>query len=349
LGRTKKFNDKWIELGVNVKAVLGVVAVFFGSIVSSFVIADVVVMNNGDRLTGKLETIEGGLVYLTTEYAGTVPVQLSAVASMTTDEAFDVRVDGAELSGTFQTSGDSTMVGDIPVEIASIGRAGQDNVAEADLGTDWSSRADVSVVISNGNSDTESLNTLIESVLKKDKVQHAVSLLISREEAEEVTTKDQVDLDYGYKRFISEKWYAAGNAEYFKDELKDIDQRITLGAGMGYQFWDNSFGALSAELGVSAVSEEVGGENEDNPALRWGLEYKRYLLAKKLELFHRHSILVIPDADRGEVISASTGLRYALNDRVDAAARVDLNHETKPAPGNSKSDVTYTLGIGVKF
>ena len=311
--------------------------------------ADVVVMTNGDRLTGKLATIEGGFVYLATEYAGTVPLQLAAVASLTTDEAFDVHVDGVKLSGTFRSAGDSTMVADSPVELAKIGRAGEDNIAETGLGTDWSSRADVSLVLSNGNSDTESLNTLIESVLKKDKVQHAMSLLISREEAEEEATRDQVDLDYGYKRFVSEKWYAAGNAEYFKDELKDIDQRITLGAGMGYQFWDNSFGALSAKLGVSAVSEEVGGENEDNPALRWGLEYKRYLLAKKLELFHKHSILVIPDADRGEVISASTGLRYALNDRVDAAARVDLNHETKPAPGNSKSDVTYTLGIGVKF
>lgn len=333
--------------------VLGAVAIFFGLFVSmfiaSFVMADVVVMTNGDRLSGKLATIEGGRVYLATEYAGTVPIELVAVASLTTDEVFNVRVDGVDLSGTFQLAGASTMVADTPVELAKIDRAGEDNIAETNLGTGWSSRADVSLVISSGNSDTESLNTLIESVLKKDKVQYAMSLLISREEAEEETTKDQLDLDYGYKRFVSEKWYAAGNAEYFKDELKDIDQRITLGAGMGYQFWGNSFGALSVVLGVSAVSEEVGGENEDNPALRWELEYKRYVLAKKLELFHKHSILVIPDSDRGEVISAATGLRYALNDRVDAAARVDLNHETKPAPGNSKSDVTYTLGIGVKF
>ena len=32
----------------------------------------------------------------------------------------------------------------------------------------------------------------------------------------------------------------------------------------------------------------------------------------------------------------------ALNSRIDATARVDLNHETDPPEGSSKSDLTYT-------
>ena len=204
-------------------------------------------------------------------------------------------------------------------------------------------------MISNGNSDTASYNTLIESAYKSGNVEHNVSLLVSKEEAEEETTKDTLDLDYGYKRFVSEKWYASGNAEYFQDKLKDIDQRITLGAGMGYQFWDNSIGALSSDLGISAVQEELNGEDESNPAIRWGLDYKQFFFSKKMELFHKQSLLFIPDSDRGEVISSSTGLRYALSDRIDSTFRVDLNHETDPPEGSSSTDVTYSLGVGIKF
>ena len=322
-------------------------------LISASLQADVVVLKNGDRLTGVVDSISGGRVLLKTEYAGNVPIASDAIAELTTDAAFDVRASGETTTGNFEYSdGQQTLVtesGASVVALDQVKSAGQNNLALAALGSEWSSRADLSAILSNGNSDTVSYNTLIESTLKRDTVEHSVSLLISNEEAEGESTKDQVDLDYGYKRFISEKWYASGNAEYFKDAIKDIDQRITLGAGMGYQFWDDSFGAFSTDLGISAVREDLAGETETNPALRWGLDYKKYLLDKRMELFHKQSVLFIPDSDRGEVIASSTGLRYALSDRIDSTARVDVNHETKPPPGSSKTDVTYTIGVGVKF
>jgi putative salt-induced outer membrane protein YdiY len=158
-----------------------------------------------------------------------------------------------------------------------------------------------------------------------------------------------LDFDYLYKRFLNEKWYGSGNLEYFEDELKGVDSRITLGAGVGYQFWDDSFGSLSSDIGISYVEEEIDGEDSSNPALRWGLDYRRYLFSKKMEAFHKQSVLFIPDSDRGEVLTSSTGVRYVLNSRIDATARVDVDHETEPAEGNSKTDVTYNLGIGIKF
>ena len=68
-----------------------------------------------------------------------------------------------------------------------------------------------------------------------------------------------------------------------------------------------------------------------------------------LEFFHGQSILFIPDSDRGEILQSSTGIRYVLNDRIDFGARVDLIHESEPVPGNSKSDVTWVLGVGIKL
>ena len=315
--------------------------------------ADVVVLNNGDRLTGTVNSISGGYVVLETEYAGRVTIKTGAVAQLESEAAFDIESPAGSVNGRFAVQDGQQMIasetGSQPVDIAAVSSAGQDKLKVPGLGADWSSRADLSAIISNGNSDTQSYNGLIESILKRDTVQHSLSILVSNEEAEEVTTKDQLDIEYGYKRFVSEKWYASGNAEYFEDQLKGIDRRITIGAGMGYQFWDNSFGALSTEVSLNYVDEKLEDGDESNPALRWGLDYKRMLLAQKLEFFHSQSVLFIPDSDRGEVIESSTGFRYALNHRIDLAARADVNHETKPPEGNSKTDVTYTLGVGIKF
>lgn len=315
--------------------------------------ADTVVLQNGDRLTGTVDSIAGGKVLLITEYAGGVPINLDAVAELITDDSFDVVLDSGKTNGKFVVSEQGQALqndgGTQTITLAAVRNAGQNKLGLAGFTTEWTSRADLSAIISSGNSETESYNTLIESALKRGNVEHSVSLLVSQEEAEGETTKDQLDLDYGYKRFLTEKWYASGNGEYFKDELKDIDQRITLGAGMGYQFWDNSFGAFSSELGVSVVREELVGVEETNPAIRWGLDYNRFFLAKKMEVFHRQSVLFIPDSDRGEVLASSTGLRYALNSRIDTTARVDVNHETDPPEDSTKTDVTYTLGVGIKF
>jgi len=321
--------------------------------VASHAGADVVVLTNGDRLTGTVDSISGGRVLLDTKYAGHIPIKLDAVAELITDAAFTVVTDEGQVDGQFALAdGVQVLVTENasqPVSLASVKTAGHNKLALGGFAREWSTRADLAAEVSNGNSDTKKFSTLIEARYKEGKVEHNISLLITSEKAEEETTKDELDLDYGYKRFLAEKWYASGNAEYFEDPLKDVDSRITVGAGIGYQFWDNSFGRFSTDLGVSYVREELAGETENNPALRWGLEYRRFLLSKKLEAFHKQSVLFIPDSDRGEVLQSSTGLRYALNSRIDATARIDVDHDTKPAPGNSKTDVTYNLGIGIKF
>lgn len=323
------------------------------SLIATPAFADTVLLNNGDRLTGTVDSISGGRVLLKTDYAGHVPIKLDAIAELQTEQEFDVFSSAGRVKGRFAaTAGEQQLVVDnqpSPIDLTLVKTAGQSNLALTRLAPEWSSRADLAAKFVNGNTNTEQYSALIESSLKREKVTHSVSLLVSNEKAEEETTKDELDLDYLYKRFLSEKWYASGNAEYFEDPLKDVDSRITLGAGIGYQFWDDSFGSLSTDLGVSAVREDLDGENETNPAVRWGLEYRRFLFSKKMEGFHKQSVLFIPDSDRGEVLQSSTGVRYALNDRIDATARVDLNHETEPAPGNSKTDVTYNLGVGIKF
>jgi len=315
--------------------------------------ADTVVMKNGDLISGTVDSISSGHVLLNTDYAGHVTIKLDAIAELTTEAAFDVTAAAGESNGQFVVADGVQMVqtdsGAQPIDVATVSSAGQNNLGLAAFAPEWSSRADLAATLSNGNTDTENYSALIESTFKKGNVEHGVRLQTVSEEVNEETTKDEFDLDYSYKRFLSEKWFAAGNAEYFENDIKNVDSRVTLGAGLGHQFWDNSFGSFSTDVGISYVDEEIDGEDESNPAVRWGLDYRRFLFSKKLEVFHSQSILFIPDSDRGEVLQSSSGLRFVLNSRIDAFTRIDVDHETEPAPDNSKTDVTYNVGVGVKF
>ena len=346
---------EWLHLFFGLQKRLTSAALLVCALSSLVCHADVVSLMNGDRISGTVDSVAGGRLVIDTSYAGMVALTLGAITSVETENSFQIRLtDGTLHEGQFVVEGESQNIRGVndtlvPLSLAELASASYNKLTMVHLGRDWSNRADLSAAVSSGNAETEAYNVLVESVLKRGKSQHKVSLLINAEEAEGQTTKDQLDLDYGYKRFFSDKWYGSGNAEYFQDPLKDVDSRITAGGGIGHQFWDNSFGALSAELGVNVVVEELDGQSEQNPALRWAFNYKRYLWSKRLEVFHDHSILVIPNADRGEVIDSSTGVRLSVNHRIDMSFRVDLQHETKPPEGNHKTDVTYNLGVGIKF
>ncbi len=319
------------------------------------VVAGTVTLKNGDRLTGGIDSISGGRLLLQTEYAGRVPISLDAIETVASEAEFRLRLkDGGHRTGRPVVEDDAQrLLSDggrsEPLDLATVASASRRGDALADLTSGWTTNADLAASLSSGNSDTEALNLLVHSTLKLDWSVHDWTLLVSRDEADGVRNKEQLDFDYGYKRFFTDKWFALGNAEYYRDELADIDLRITVGGGVGYQLWQNSFGALSLGTGISAVFDEIGTKAKENPAWRWELDYNRFLWSKQLELFHRHSLLVIPDSGRGEVIEASTGVRLAISERLSSNFRIDHRIDTKPPEGAKRTDVTYSLGVGFKF
>jgi putative salt-induced outer membrane protein YdiY len=315
--------------------------------------ADLLVMDNGDRITGRLDSITGGKAIFDTPYAGRIWVEIANIRTLETEEAYAVRMGDRMIEGTFAGEGDlQQLIGAEQAAIVNwtgVRSATQSRNAFTRFTAGWGSHLDLALSLADGNSSTEAFNVLLEVDYQDELNAHLVTALLAREEGEGLLTRDQLDIDYGYKRFLTERWYGAGNAEYFQDTLKDIDSRITLGVGAGVQFIDNSLQNLSSDIGISAVREDIGGDSDVEPALRLGVDYQRFVLAKTIELFHRQSILQLLGDEKNQVFSSSTGIRYAYNERIDTNFRIDLAYESDPPPGNERTDTTYSLGIGIKF
>src|SRR5271170_6218441 len=67
---------------------------------------DVVVMKNGDRLTGEIKGLDAGVLYMSMEYIlGTSSVQWSKVARLESTQLFLVKTeDGSVYTGTLNTT-----------------------------------------------------------------------------------------------------------------------------------------------------------------------------------------------------------------------------------------------------
>ena len=307
--------------------------------------ADVVQLDNGDRISGTVGNITAGVMTLTTAYAGDILLPMANVIQVETDTAYDVTLaSGDQVNGRLVPNG--LQVGDnlIASQLSSI-----EYLTPIPTGLPvFTTRVDGLWSLSNGNSDTRTFDLFSDSFYSHGNNEHRLGINLSTAEAEDITTKEQLQIDYGYRRYLRDDWFFGGNLEYFRDELKDISRRITVGALVGKQFWNTPVSRFSVEFGISAVLENLGGDIENNPALRWGLDYTR-LVAPGAEFFHNHEILAILGSGRGQIFGTSTGIRWAFSDRLSFNARVDYRHETDPPVGAGSSDVTYGLGVGYQL
>jgi hypothetical protein len=79
--------------------------------------SDVIVMKNGDRLTGDIKGLSAGVLYISMDYIlGTSSVQWSKVTHLESKQLFVVKTkDGSVYTGTLDTT---NTPGDRPMEIA---------------------------------------------------------------------------------------------------------------------------------------------------------------------------------------------------------------------------------------
>ena len=314
--------------------------------------ADVLHLASGDRLTGEIDSIRGGKVVLHTDFAGTIAVKLETVKHMESETTFEILTDAGRQKGEFAVTADTqqfrTDDGDLAdLDLTTLKSAGVNNLGIANFASEWTNRFDAGISASSGNTETSSQNYLWESVLQQRRGDHNLNITFNTQEDDDVKTKEELLAGYRYRRFFGERWYGLGNIGYQQNEFKGIDERWTLGLGGGYQFWDNSTGALSTDLSANYVIEELEGVEDENPALRWGLNWNRYFMAKQGELFYNQNVLFIFGDSENTVYNGSTGVRFSLTDMITANLRVDISHETDPAPDREKTDITYVIGIGL--
>ena len=110
---------------------------------------DVVLMKNGDRLSGDVESLLRDELHIEIEYAGTISVKVGELATITTEAIYEVRTSETQLEGRlFADSGAQyVLMGDrrIPISIEEIEQLVKKRKAMIRVAGDWRSRADLSL------------------------------------------------------------------------------------------------------------------------------------------------------------------------------------------------------------
>jgi len=314
-------------------------------------LADVVTLDNGDRLSGRIEHKSGATLTLKTKYAGSISIAWDRVTSIVTDKPVRVMLEDSDHTISSRllpgTAGRLTL--EAGAGGAALARVAYINPtpAESGSGASYSGRAMLSWASTRGNSTNNRLYAQGELTARARLYRYALGLKAERAGESGQQSASNWRGDGSFDRFIDEKRFFYGRASLENNRFNDLRLRSTLGGGYGYQFYETERTKLSLRGGLDYVAiDRETGQDDSYPAAGWGLKFSHRLHALPLELFHEHDGFInLRNADDVTLRSRS-GLRLPVAAGLNASLQLNADWERNPAPGRKSVDTTLLLGLG---
>jgi putative salt-induced outer membrane protein YdiY len=326
----------------------------------SSVFADEVVFQNGDRLSGKIKRMVDGKLVLQSDMAGEVTVDMSNVQTFSSDEAVTVHLqDGTVFSqkvlssepNRFAIEGSETLQAQAfdLVAISSM------NLAEKPKAR-WTGDISAGYTSTHGNTKTEAISgsANLRKRTENDRTQASADYARGRQEdpdtGEEETTEDWWRARAKYDYFFTKKLYGYADGRYEKDAIAELDRRVIVGGGGGYQWIESEVMNFSTEAGIAHLYEKFENQTESNSELsaQFGYNFDRKLTDNVKFI---HDLTYYPSMDKFSdyFLTSTAEIRANFTKRTFVNFKAILGYDTTPAVGAHKTDVKYILGLGYNF
>ena len=330
---------------------------------TNIVYADEIFMKNGDRLKGKIVSMDSGKLVFNTSYTGDISIDWKFVVRITTDTPIEVKLeDDTTIHGNAIKAEEGSLVlemeGELPAEPINLSQVQELKPYEpGEKG--WKIDAYITFGFSRaqGNTINEKLN--FDGELKLSKDPHSLSLYgEARFESErDNDTADNALYDLVYRRSISKRTFLYATNVGRTDEFKDLRFQFTLAAGVGYRFWDSPEKNLSIGVGPGYVWERYtqpqknfGNTDErDYSAATWGLDSNMWFFDRLFQGYYRNwGNIAFEDSSIWQ-FNNRIGIRVPVVKKIfcDLAYRYDYNNF--PADGKDEVDREVLLKLGWDF
>jgi putative salt-induced outer membrane protein YdiY len=200
-----------------------------------------------------------------------------------------------------------------------------------------------------GNQESENLELDVGFTLQDGNAKHTAELNYDAIGQNNEPTEYDYGITYGVDSSISSGWYWNNNASFSVDDKRQIDQSISLGTNVGYQFWENDKGSLSSEIGLKWISDKsVYSGTDERLAWAWSSDYQK-LLFSRASLSYSHQLNVSTEDTKNTQLSVDIGLSIPVTDKVDATISLDWSYDNQPEEGIEPIDRKVNFGVNYNW
>jgi putative salt-induced outer membrane protein YdiY len=319
--------------------------------------ADVIILKNGDHITGKIVSAEGGKVTFKPDFAKTTTVTItqSDIATFTTSDSTLLKLtDGTMINqrveegppGQVRTA-PAGAIAPQPVEIA--------RIAKINPSTDWTGSVGLNGMYSHANTSSLAVGFSADTTRRTDddRITASAAYNYGEDKVDKVTTTStnnwlaQAKYDY----FLSKTWYAYGGSRFEGDEVNFLTLRVTPGVGVGYQWIDEDDFHLNTDFGIAWIYEDyrTNPKATEDFALSLGYHIDRSWDNDRVKLFHDLTILPsVEDTDKF-LVQTDAGIRAMLTASMYSEIKLNLIYDNKPAPGSRNTTSQLLIGFGLTY
>ena len=312
--------------------------------------ADVVFLENGDRISGTIKEIWGDILIIEPEYSDPIELDRAIVTGIESDRELAIELDGSKetpylMSRSLKEGRVVLDAEDTKFDVAldSIKRA------EEIKDFDWDIKFDLGSTFSRGNTDSQTTNLQWDGnlIIKDHRIKS--DLFISREEVagEKTKAKDRVNLGYNY--FFIDQWFLAVNLAAERDPISLLNSRYSLSPAIGYDFLDDPNRFLHVQLGAGYSSERSNNLTSTSTTIDWKLNFYWELLNGDLQFFHDQNLLKNLEGRKNLVFYSQTGFRYEINEDIYLNFQANYDYDSQPAGNAKEEDLTFIIGAGVNL
>ena len=223
---------------------------------------DVLVMKNGDRLTGEIKGLDEGVLYVSFDYIlGTSSMQWSKVAYLQSKQLFIVKTeDGSVYTGTLSTA-ESEEKRPIKIEVVESSNKetelSRTQVVKMSQTSEsfwqrFSGDIDSGIQYSRGNQTTQYNLGADLAYLRERWLADASynSTLSSSSGAESAATRNQLTLS-GLRLLPWNNWFYTGIGTFLQSSTQDIQLQSNLGAGIGRYLKNTNHAQIAVVAGLA--------------------------------------------------------------------------------------------------
>jgi hypothetical protein len=231
---------------------------------------DVVILVNGDHITGEIKKLEYGRLRVKTDSMDNVYIEWDEIASVTSEFFYEIELkDGTRYYGSL----DEPEVEDsirVVLGVSPLDLHKPDIVKIEPIRTTFWKRVDGSLKLGfsfTKSSDVAQLSFGFDATHRARKFSNEIvvsSIITSKPESE---TSRRFDGSYTYARFLKNRYAAYGNSALQSNDELNLDLRVLFSGGVGRNFIQTNRNTLISNVGLAVNREWRGGEEPDGTTL----------------------------------------------------------------------------------
>jgi len=344
---------------LNCRAIVLCCALFCAAYLFAQENSDVIVMKNGDRLTGEIKGLSAGVLSLKLKYVdGTIAVQWSQVARLESSRLFLVKTEsGLVYTGKISTTGES---GDPPMKIE-IAESSEEvevpqrkiiklNQTSERFWNRFDGAVNTGLLYSKGNESTQfNLSSQVEYTRERWSTQLNFNSSLASNRDADLTTRNQTDLN-ALRLLRWNNWFYAGTASFLQSSVQDVDLQTTLGGGVGRYLKNSNRASLYVAGGLGWQNARYGqAERTQNTVVGFVATRLQVFKFKKTNL--DLSASVIPAISEPGRVHVNTNEVYYIKVVSDLSWNFSFygSWDSRPPATLPKSDYGTSSGLSWTF